>query len=403
MILEPSTATIAETPDVEPHRLARELADRLRDGGEICDLIRRATLDGIWYWDLEKPDEEWMSPEFWQLFGYDPATKRHSPDEWQDIIFPEDRDIALANFERHCADPDHPYDQIVRYRHADGSTVWVRCHGLAIRDESGRPIRMLGVHNDITPLKRAEAELIRRNRSELERKTRLAETADKELMAFAYASSHDLLSPVTTLSMVLRELEMELGGNVSEDARLLMERGQATADRAVAVVEDVLDYVRLIGVDTVDEPVDLDRLVAEVLVDLDAELQSAGAVVETVSLGTIAGSPTQLRLLVENLVSNAIRYRRDEPLRIRVALESGTHRGPVLVVEDNGAGIPVERQEQIFDLFARFRSGRTEPGSGLGLALCRRVCANHGATISVESEPDVGSRFLISLPEGVEV
>ncbi|MEM9146717.1 MAG: PAS domain-containing protein [Pseudomonadota bacterium] len=139
--------------------LEQELDALIRDDAKTWAFIRSGSLDGVWYWDLTRPDEEWMSAEFWRLFGIDPATKAHKASEWQDIIFPEDLALALENFNRHCADPSHPYDQIVRYRHADGSTVWVRCRGIAIRDAKGQPIRMLGAHNDLTPVKRAEAEL----------------------------------------------------------------------------------------------------------------------------------------------------------------------------------------------------------------------------------------------------
>ncbi|MDP7110326.1 MAG: PAS domain-containing protein [Myxococcota bacterium] len=90
-----------------------------------------------------------MSPRLWEVLGVDPDAKQHLASEWQDLIHPDDLQLALENFERHCADPDHPYDQIVRYTHADGSTVWVRCRGVAIRDSEGRPIRMLGAHNEI--------------------------------------------------------------------------------------------------------------------------------------------------------------------------------------------------------------------------------------------------------------
>jgi PAS domain S-box-containing protein len=100
-----------------------------------------------------------MSPRFWELFGYDPATKQHLSSEWQEMIHPDDLQVALDNFRKHCADPAHPYDQIVRYTHRDGSTVWVRCRGIAIRDRNGKPIRMLGAHNDLTQVMRLKQEL----------------------------------------------------------------------------------------------------------------------------------------------------------------------------------------------------------------------------------------------------
>lgn len=139
--------------------LKRELYDLVKNDSSIFEFLQAGSLDGIWYWDLEKTENEWMSPRFWTNFGYDPAEKKHLASEWQDMIFPEDLKIAVDNFNKHCKDPKHPYDQIIRYKKKDGKTAWVRCRGIAIRDEKGKPLRMLGAHTDITQLKEAEQKL----------------------------------------------------------------------------------------------------------------------------------------------------------------------------------------------------------------------------------------------------
>ena len=143
----------------EEHYLKKELYSLVQQNTSIFEFLQLGSLDGIWYWDLETQNDEWMSPEFWKLLGFNPSEKKHLASEWQDLIFIEDLKEAIENFNKHCADPNHPYDQIVRYRHKDGSTVWVRCRGIAIRDETGKPIRMLGAHTDLTAFKRLEEEL----------------------------------------------------------------------------------------------------------------------------------------------------------------------------------------------------------------------------------------------------
>ncbi len=145
--------------DLNSNYLKKELHELVQRDSAIFDFLQNGSLDGIWYWDLEDPENEWMSPQFWTVLGHDPKEKKHLASEWQDLIHPDDLKVALNNFERHCVDPDHPYDQIVRYRHSNGSTVWVRCRGMAIRDESGKPVRMLGAHTDLTRQKETEEEL----------------------------------------------------------------------------------------------------------------------------------------------------------------------------------------------------------------------------------------------------
>ena len=147
------------TPDPEladlqvpEHYLKSELYGLIRTDSAIFEFLQSSSLDGIWFWDVTRPDEEWLSPRFKELFGYTDAEVPNTSAWWQENIHPDDLSVALENFEKHLADPDHPYDQLVRYAHKDGSTVWVRCRGLAIRDEAGRAIRMLGAHTDVTEL-----------------------------------------------------------------------------------------------------------------------------------------------------------------------------------------------------------------------------------------------------------
>lgn len=134
--------------------LKKELYDLVKKDESIFDFIQEASLDGLWYWDLEHPEEEWMSPKFWDVLGYDYRDMPYKSNAWQHLINQDDLKVAAKNLEKHCKDPDYPYDQTVRYRHKDGSTVWIRCRGMAIRDENGKAIRMLGAHQDITKFKR---------------------------------------------------------------------------------------------------------------------------------------------------------------------------------------------------------------------------------------------------------
>lgn len=142
--------------DENEHYLKKELYDLVRSDSSLFDFIQEGSLDGMWYWNLENIEDEWLSPRFWEVLGYDPKEKTHHSKEWQDIIYEDDLKEATDNFFKHLQNPKYQYDQIVRYKHKDGSTVWIRCRGIAIRDNKGKAIRMLGAHTNITDIKQQE-------------------------------------------------------------------------------------------------------------------------------------------------------------------------------------------------------------------------------------------------------
>ncbi len=141
--------------------LKEELYKLIQTDKTVFDFLQKSSLDGLWYWDLEDMENEWMNPKFWTTLGYNPEEMPHKSSSWQNMINQEDLELANENFKKHLEDPDHPYDQIVRYRHKNGSTVWIRCRGLIIRDEKDNAVRMIGAHQDITYLKEKEKELER--------------------------------------------------------------------------------------------------------------------------------------------------------------------------------------------------------------------------------------------------
>ncbi|MFO7745669.1 MAG: PAS domain-containing protein [Psychroflexus sp.] len=145
------------------HYLKKELYELIKTDESIFDFIQEAQLDGIWYWDLENPDEEWISPKFWKILGYNPDEMPHKIYAWQNLINQDDLKIAMEKVKQHCENPSIPYEQTIRYTHKNGSTVWIYARGKAIHDKNGKAVRVLGAHIDITELKKNEQELIKYN------------------------------------------------------------------------------------------------------------------------------------------------------------------------------------------------------------------------------------------------
>lgn len=139
--------------------LKTELQAQFQNNPMLLEFLDEGSLDGIWYWDLENMDNTWVSKRFVEMLGYTQKDVPSADDWWRAHIHPDDLPAVYANFEAHMADPSLPYAQTVRYLHRDGSILWVRARGIIFRDDAGKPTRMLGVHTDITALKRREAEL----------------------------------------------------------------------------------------------------------------------------------------------------------------------------------------------------------------------------------------------------
>lgn len=143
----------------DQHYLKEELGVMLSQHPELFDFLQCGPLDGIWYANLEQSPDEWVSNRFWETLGHDPGSKSFVRSEWQKLVDPDDLERAERNLEQHLENPGVPFEQELRFRHADGSTIWMRCHGLALRNESGQPIRLIRAHNNITVFKRAEQAL----------------------------------------------------------------------------------------------------------------------------------------------------------------------------------------------------------------------------------------------------
>lgn len=359
------------------HYLKQELYELVRNDPRIFEFLQAGSLDGIWYWDLEAPEHEWMSPRFWKVLGHSPIGKPHDPAAWQDLIHPEDLELALENFHAHCADPEHPYDQEVRYRAAQGGWVWVRCRGIAIRDAAGTPIRMLGAHSDITSLKRTQEEL---------------EAANALARQFLSVASHDLREPARTMAGFAELLQRRYGDQLDAKGQLYLQHVVDGSQRMTGMVEALRLLSDIREQRGRQRSVALEAVVEAVLLDLAAFVEEREAQVQVGELPTVFGDFDQLRTLVQNLVSNALKFH-EQGAAPRVSIHSDEDHA--LVVEDNGIGIPEGAQERVFELFKRAHP--EHEGQGIGLALAQRVVDVHRGTLRYEPRAGGGSRFLVDL------
>ncbi len=227
------------------------------------------------------------------------------------------------------------------------------------------------------------------------------EAANREQAEFTYAISHDLKSPTNTVRMLLQELREVMDDRLDENDTELLDDLDTTTARMARLVEDVLTYARSVGENMEVETIDLRVEVKAILQDLSGDIAAAGAEIQIGDLPKVTGNAMQLRLLMQNLISNAIKFRHSgrQPL-IEVSEVESEEPGHIAIeVRDNGIGIDPAYHDQIFRLFRRLHTHGTYQGSGIGLTICQRIISNHRGRIEVSSQDKIGSIFTILLPK----
>ncbi|AOR73172.1 hypothetical protein BBJ41_37155 [Burkholderia stabilis] len=273
---------------------------------------------------------------------------------------------------------------------SDGSELPVEIGLNPIETDEG--MFVLAAIVDITERTRAETAL-RERTDELAR-------SNRDLEQFAYVASHDLQEPLRAVAGPLQLLQRRYQGQLDARADEYIGHAVEGATRMQALIEDLLTYSRVGRSDNPFQPVQCAVVLDSALNNLAVALEEAGADVHRGLLPTVQAIPSQLALLFQNLLGNAVKFRRkDGPLRIRVGAEPCAD-GWLFRVEDNGIGIDAQYFERIFLIFQRLHTRRDYPGTGIGLALCKRIVERHGGRIWVESEPGNGTTFLFTLPGG---
>jgi two-component system, sensor histidine kinase and response regulator len=233
---------------------------------------------------------------------------------------------------------------------------------------------------------------------ELEQLSLALKRSNEDLQRFAYAASHDLQAPVRTIITYLQLFQRRSGAKLTEEEAEMIEFAQGAATRMHNLIRDLLLYSRASTDACKLEPVDCQSLLRQLREDLDSLISESEAVISwDQSMPQLIADSTGLRQLFQNLISNAIKYRREgEAPKIHI---SASLKGDYwqFCVADNGRGIPREYSKRIFEMFQRLH-GDELPGSGIGLAICQRIIERSGGQIWVDSEPERGSRFFFTLP-----
>jgi PAS domain S-box-containing protein len=224
------------------------------------------------------------------------------------------------------------------------------------------------------------------------------ERSNLDLQQFAYVASHDLKTPLRSIGGFVQLLERNHADKLDDKALSLIHRTTAAVKRLEQLTEDLLSYARMETDARQFEEVDMEEVAGDVVHLLDATLQAAGAAVTVHPLPQVRGDRTQLAQLLMNLVGNGIKYCRDPAPRVEISAVRG-EREWVFCVSDNGIGIDARHHEKVFEVFKRLHTQAEYPGTGIGLAICRRVVESHGGKIWIRAQTGPGTSFCFTLPE----
>jgi PAS domain S-box-containing protein len=365
---------IATGTDIDDRKKAEENFSR----------IVQTAHEGIWTIDADLRTT-FVNLRMAEMLGYELEELRNC--SFLISHFPEDRERVMRRLEDRRNRQSEIFDQ--RLRKKDGSELWVRISASPLLDDVGRFAGVLRMFTDISDRKEAEREL--------QRQADALARSNADLNEFAYAASHDLQEPLRMIGSYTKLLSRRYTGQLDTDGREFVDYILDGVTRMTRLINDLLKYSRAIRPDAnAPSVVDLSEPLRAAMLNLELLIEESGAVIDYEPLPEVAVNSTQMAQVFQNLISNAIKYRSEQTPKIVVRAVKSENEWTIEIA-DNGIGIPAEQHERIFGMFKRLH-GVHVAGTGIGLALCRRVIENHGGRIWVDSTPGKGSTFRFALP-----
>ncbi len=371
--------------------------EAVRSSNQNYDLVALATNDAIWDWDVSTNQVTRTGQGLKVLFGYDLAFAANEHNFWNNRIHPDDFNEVMIKQGKIIQDSTQLYwEDEYRFLKSDGKYAFVSDKGYIIRDEDGNAIRLIGATRDITERKENEALLLELNNRLKQRADELA-ASNVELERFAYIASHDMQEPLRMITSFLQLFKKKYQDQIDETAEQYIHYAVDGADRMKKLIMDLLEYSR-VGSNKDDlTEIDTNVLLKEVTNVFMGRIEEMKATIIVYnSLPVIKANKTQLFQLFQNLVGNALKYHSGDAAEVRIEGKEEAFYYQ-FSVRDNGIGIKPIFFEKIFVLFQRLHHKNEYSGTGIGLAICKKIVEKHGGRIWVESEPGKGSCFYFTI------
>jgi PAS domain S-box-containing protein len=365
--------------------LKRALA-AVADGAERFETLANNMSQLCWMADANGAIF-WYNERWYQYTGTTLETMRGP--ERRAVLHPDHMDRVAGKIVKHFQSGE-VWEDTFPLRGKDGAYRWFLSRAVPIRDEAGNITRWFGTNTDITEQRQLEGALHRQNLA--------LKRSNEDLSRFAFVASHDLQEPLRMVSSYAQLARRSAGASLDEKSRVYLDSIVESASRMSQLIQDLLAYAQ-ISSDSDQEParLDLGELAAAVIASLGASIAESGAVVTYESLPAVRGIGNQISRVLQNLISNSLKYRRTgiAPV-IEISAEPDGALWRILV-RDNGQGFDPEHAARIFGFLERLH-GRDVPGSGMGLAICKSIVERNGGSMGAEGRPGEGSTFWFTLP-----
>lgn len=357
----------------------------LIQANERFELASRATSDVIWDWDLIT-DTVYRTKLFFEMFGYQNSELTSKSNFWESLIHPDDLVQVQARLAEILLGSDLYWQQEFRVRKADNSYAFIIDKGYIIRDADGKPTRMIGAIQDISRRKAVELMLLDANQK--------LSNANEELNVFASLASHDMREPLRMISSFMSLLDKKYSNLLDEKGKQYIYFAKDGASRLTVLINDLLEYSKVGFDQQLIEEINTGELLDEVLKLKETLIRENDAILKIGELPDIRGIRIPLKMVFQNLIGNALKYKNLDSQPIITISGKALKDFWEFSVEDNGIGIEAEYLESIFTILKRLNPKDKYPGTGMGLATCRKIVNQHGGKIWAESTPGVGSKFL---------
>ncbi len=338
------------------------------------------------YWIAPDGTMLYMSPSCVKFTGYTPEEFINNSKLFSNIIHPDDKALVGSHFESITEEERHEVDFRIITR--DGETRWISHACQPVFDGAGKWLGRRSSNRDITERKSMEYEIVQASEK--------LKQSNSELEQFAYVASHDLQEPLRMVASYVQLIERRYKGKLDADADEFIGYAVDGANRMRGLIDDLLTYSRVGRLGKPFEPTNLESTLDIVLLNLKASISDNEAVVTHDKLPTIVADGGQLVQLFQNLIGNAIKFHGEEAPRVHVSVQI-KETEYLFSVRDNGIGIAPEYNDRLFKIFQRLHTREEYPGSGIGLAVCKKIVERHGGRIWIESQLGKGSTIYFTL------